>query len=204
MIASAIPGEGKSFSALNLAASLAQNGGNVLLVDADLRRGTLSKILGQHSEIGLSEELLGSADRNTYLEVDEVPGLSFLPAGALQSASSELLGSKKLARMIQGWRGAFSHVVIDTPALLPVSDAVIVSPYVDMAILVARSAFTQRQAIARAISVLRGAQVKSIGLLVNGMDPQSSEYGHYYGSYGYEESRNKGPRPLAKRSAANR
>jgi capsular exopolysaccharide synthesis family protein len=203
MLASAMAGEGKSFASLNLAAALAQNGDKVLLVDADLRRGTLSKILKQNSEIGLSEALLGEAERKAYKQLDELPGLTFLPSGALLSCPAELLGSPKMAAMIEAWRREFTYVVLDTPALLPVTDAVVLSPHVDIAIIVARFAFTQSQSILRAIRLLRSVQVRNIGLLVNDMDPHSPEYSHYSGSYGYAAYENEDPQLQSRRSVGS-
>jgi succinoglycan biosynthesis transport protein ExoP len=204
MMASAISQEGKSFTSLNLAAALAQNGGKVLLVDADLRRGTLSRIVKQHSAIGLSEALSGNADHDAYRQMDEVPGLVFMPAGALLNSPAELLGSAKMAKLIQGWRAEFSYVVIDTPALLPVTDAVVVSPHVDLVIMVARFAFTQSQSVLRAIRLLRVVQVKHISVLVNAMDPRSREYYPYRGSNGYHGGQYEDPHLLAHRSSTLR
>lgn len=201
MLASATAGEGKSFTSLNLAAALAQNGSRVLLVDADLRRGTLSKILKKNSDGGLSEALLGDSQPGDYKQLDELPELTFLPAGALLSSPAELLGSSRMTEMIESWRREFSYVVIDTPALLPVTDAVVLSPQVDTVIMVARFAYTQSQSIVRAIRLLRSVQVKSIGVLVNAMDTQSAEYSHYGGSYGYASYDNEDPQPLASRSS---
>jgi polysaccharide biosynthesis transport protein len=201
MMASAMSQEGKSFTSLNLAAALAQNGGKVLLVDADLRRGTLSRIVRQHSAIGLSEVLLGSAGHDAYRQIDEVPGLMFMPAGALLSSPAELLGSGKMAKLVQSWREEFSYVVIDTPALLPVTDAVVLSPHVDIVIMVARFAFTQSQSVVRAIRLLRAVQVKYISVLVNAMDPRSREYYHYRGSDAYDGGQYGNPHLLAPRSS---
>jgi succinoglycan biosynthesis transport protein ExoP len=196
MVASAMAGEGKSFSSLNLAAALAQNGSRVLLVDADLRRGTLSRVLGQHSSVGLSELLLGTADRQVYRPIEEVPGLIFVPGGDLLSCPSELLGSERMADLIHTWREQFNYVVLDTPALLPVTDSVVLSPHADIVIMVARFAYSQSESIARAVRLMKGVQVNSIGVLVNAMDPRSPEYSRYCGSYGYEEYQGDDPHPL--------
>jgi succinoglycan biosynthesis transport protein ExoP len=201
MMASPISQEGKSFTSLNLAAALAQNGGKVLLVDADLRRGTLSSIVKQHSAVGLSELLLGSTDHDALRPLEEVPGLMFMPAGALLSSPAELLGSPKMAGLIKGWREGFSYVVIDTPALLPVTDAVVLSPHVDLVIMVARFGFTQSQSVVRAIRLLRAVQVKYISILVNAMDPRSREYYPYRGAEGYDGGRYGDPHLLAAQSS---
>jgi polysaccharide biosynthesis transport protein len=196
MTASAVPQEGKSFSALNLAAALTQNGCKVLLVDADLRRGTLSKIIKHDSANGLSELLLGKLNRPSYQHIDEVPGLMFMPSGALLSSPADLLASERMSRIIEEWRREFAYVIIDTPPLLPVSDAVVLASRVDSVIVVARSGFTQRTSIVRAIRVLRNANVKYVSVLVNGVDSRSAEYCHYYGSYGSDGNQHKDPNLL--------
>jgi capsular exopolysaccharide synthesis family protein len=183
LIASASASEGKSFAALNLAAVLAENGGKVLLVDADLRRGTLSKMLGRESERGLSEALRGLDDRLPYGQVDAVTGLSFMPAGAILKSPPELLASATMLNIMQQWRREFRYIVIDSPPLLPVIDAVVLSQQVDSVIVVARSAFTQRASIVRAIRLLRNAGVTYMNVLANAVETHSTEYSQLYGRY---------------------
>jgi capsular exopolysaccharide synthesis family protein len=183
LIASASASEGKSFAALNLAAVLAENGGKVLLVDADLRRGTLSKMLGRESDRGLSEALRGVDDQLPYAQVDAVSGLAFMPAGALLKSPPELLASAKMLNIMQEWRREFRYIVIDTPPLLPVIDAVVLSQQVDSVIVVARSAFTKRAAIVRAIHLLRNAGVTYMNVLANAVETHSTGYSQLYGRY---------------------
>lgn len=186
MITSGMAQEGKSFASLNLAAALAHNGSKVLLVDADLRRGTLSRVLNQHCVIGMSQVLLGDADlEDACRQLEDVPGITFIPAGAHPAQPSELLGSRRMAAIIESWRQQFDYVLIDTPPVLPVTDAVVLSPKVDTVIVVVRFAFSNRPSIMRTIRVLRDVQAARLGLLVNAMDVHSPEYFHYSGSLGY-------------------
>jgi len=192
MITSSMAQEGKTFSALNLATVFAQMGGKVLLVDADLRRASLSRALKQRSGVGLSQLLLGIADRAAYRQLPEIPGLTFLSAGAMASTKplfcpprpSELLGCPRMAELMRSWRYEFSYVLIDTPPVLPVTDAVVLSPNVDAVIVVARFAATNRQSVIRTMRVLRDAQAKCLGVVVNAMDIHSPDYHHYCGAYG--------------------
>ena len=185
MITSGAPQEGKSFAAVNLAAAMAQFGGKVLLVDADLRRGTLSRVLNQYSGIGLSHVLQGSAEPDAYRRIDNVPGLTLMPAGVRPECPSELLGSDTMTELIRIWRREFSFVLIDTPPVLAVTDALLLAPHVDGIVVVARFGVTNQQAIVRTIKMLTDVRPGAVGVLVNGMDLRSPDYYHYAGSYGY-------------------
>jgi len=186
MVTSAMPQEGKSFTSLNLAATLARGGGNVLLVDADLRRGTLSRILDQGSSIGLSEILSREADPTAaYQQIADVAGVTFLPVGDCSHFRPELLETPQMAEQILRWRGEFAYVVIDTAPILPVSDAIALTPNVDAVILVVRFAVTTRQAVTRCIRILKTTRVNRLAVLVNDMDVRSPEFYHYSGSKGY-------------------
>lgn len=186
MITSSQPGEGKSFSSLHLATALSQNGGRVLLVDADLRRATLSRTVKMAFRIGLTTLIAGSSDDTSYREVPAVPGLTFLPAGATPPNPAELMGSRKMAQLISEWRERFDFVVIDCPPVLPVTDAVVLSQMVDGVVMVTRFAVSKRQAISRAVRTLLGARAECFGVIVNDMDTQSSEYGEYGKYYGVQ------------------
>jgi polysaccharide biosynthesis transport protein len=184
MVTSALPGEGKTFASLNLAAVFAQNGGRVLLVDADLRRGTLSRNLRQPSTFGLSNLLFTDAEDRAYRQVEEIPGLTFLGAGSKPPYPAESLGSRKMAGLIEKWRQDFDYVVIDSPPVLPVTDAAVLSHRVDGVVVVARFAVSTRQSIIRAIRTLTDVQADCFGVIVNAMDVGSSDYYYYCGSYG--------------------
>jgi len=186
MITSGSAQEGKSFTSLNLAIALAQNGSKVLLADADLRRGTLSRVLNQHTGAGLSQVLLGGADRNIHRPIQQVPGLTFMPAGAPPSCPSELLGSQKMSALVESWRQQFDFVLIDTPPVLPVTDAAVLAPGMDAVIVVVRFGVTIQQSVVRTIRILRDVRANLLGVLVNAVDLRSPDYFHYSGSYGYE------------------
>jgi succinoglycan biosynthesis transport protein ExoP len=193
LITSGTAQEGKSFASLNLAAALARNAGKVLLVDADLRRGTLSRALNQQSEIGLSDVLSGeSHDEAAYHSINEVPGLTFVPAGVSPRCRSELLGSEQMTATLQRWREDFAYVVVDTPPVLAVSDAVVLSPRVDSVIVVVRFGVTKRQSIIRTVQMLKSVQAANIGVLMNAIDTRSPEYYDYSGTYGYADYHNAG------------
>jgi polysaccharide biosynthesis transport protein len=201
MITSGMPREGKSFVSFNLAAAFTYNGAKVLLVDADLRRGSLSRFLSQRAGIGLSDllrgapnddsnlssgqMLLGDLDASAaYRQIDEVPGLTFMPAGDCSHDAYEFLGSRQMSALIDGWRNQFDYVLIDTPPVVPVTDPVVLSRKVDAVIVVVRFAVTSQPCIQRTIKLLRDVRAPRPGILVNAMDLHSPEYFHYSGFYG--------------------
>ncbi len=183
MMTSGLPFEGKTFTALNLASTLAQNGSKVLLVDADFRHGSLTRNLLGKCTVGLAQVLMQDFDEDPCQQIKEIPGLTFLGAGACPSYTAELLGSKKMAAAIRRWREKFDFVVIDTPPVLALTDAIVLSPNVDAVILVVRFAVSTRQSIARVIRTFRDVRVECRGAIVNAMDVGSTEYFQYSGAY---------------------
>lgn len=209
MVTSGMPQEGKSFVSLNLAAAFTYNGGRVLLVDADLRRGTLSRVLHQNAGIGLSDVIREASNNDSrlptrqmpfrdlqpsaaYRQIDEVPGLTFMPAGDCSSEAYELLGSEHMSTLIESWRNHFDYVLIDTPPAVPVTDAVVLSRKVDAVVVVVRFAVSSQPCIQRTIKLLRDVQAPRPGVLVNAMDLQSPEYYSYFGFYGIYNYANQG------------
>ncbi|MBV8206124.1 MAG: polysaccharide biosynthesis tyrosine autokinase [Acidobacteria bacterium] len=182
LITSAVDQEGKTFTSLNLAAALARKRARVLLVDADLRRGTLSATLLQQSNPGLSETLSTDAAA-PYLELENTPGLFFMPCGNSLPSLSELLESERMDAVLAGWREEFDYVVVDTPPVLAVTDAVVLSTKVDAVVVVARIARTNRQAFARAVRILRSVKPAHMAMLVNGVDLTSPSYYRYAATY---------------------
>jgi polysaccharide biosynthesis transport protein len=187
LVTSGMPKEGKTFTSFNLAFALAKSGGRVLLVDADLRRGSLSKSLGFESKAGLSAAFSAETPEppSDYQLFDQVPALRFMPAGGSE-CDSEVLASNRMAELIRGWRENFTYVVIDTPPILPLTDAAVLSTLVDAVIVVVRFGVTNIQSATRTIRILRDVQAQRIGVLVNGMDVHSPEYYHYSGVHDYK------------------
>jgi succinoglycan biosynthesis transport protein ExoP len=119
-----------------------------------------------------------------YRQIDDIPGLTFMPAGDCSRDASELLGSHQMSAIVESWRDQFDYVLIDTPPILPLTDAVVLSRKVDAAIVVVRFAVTSQPCIQRTIRLLRDVQAPRLGMLINAMDRRSPEYYQYSGFYG--------------------
>jgi capsular exopolysaccharide synthesis family protein len=182
LITSSLPNEGKTISAANTAVILAQQGKRVLLVDADLRKPGLHRCFGIPNQTGLSDILLGGAGGETAIsQYGAVPNLRILTAGPAQPMPAEMLGSVTMRQLMISWRETYDYIVIDTPPVLAVTDAVRLSSHADSVLLILRCGHTTRQALARSCDVLNQSSVPVLGIVVNSVDFQSS--GSYY--YGY-------------------
>ncbi|MBV9574379.1 MAG: polysaccharide biosynthesis tyrosine autokinase, partial [Acidobacteriales bacterium] len=188
LITSALPQEGKTTTSLNTAIVLAQKGSRVLLIDADLRRPTIHKMLGLGPKAGLSNVLTGSASLSqTIVRSSLLPTLFVLPAGTPPPNPAELLASPNMAAVLDQLSEQYDHIVLDTPPTLSVTDAVVMSPRADAVVLVIRSGQTTKQALRRAREILMRVNAKVCGVLLNAVNLHSPDYYYYYeyqGKYG--------------------
>lgn len=185
LVTSAQVGEGKTSTACNLAMSFAQRSGPVLIVDADLRRPSVAKTLGVANEKGLSSYLTGAHSLDEVLvQYDRVQNLWVLPAGPRPPDPAELLSSHMMDATLRELMKRFTQIVIDSPPLLLVTDAVVLSAMVDGVILVVASGTTARGALARAHRILDNAGSRVLGMVLNKVDMRfDTYYGSYYGPY---------------------
>jgi len=190
-VTSAMPEEGKTATATNLAVVLAQLGARVLLVDTDLRRPRLHKVFGVSNRRGMSTALSGLEDEPRQLIVTtDVAGLDLLPSGPVPPNPSELLNSPTFAALARSFLDAgYDHVVYDSPPVLSVADAVILASAVDTCVVVVRAQRTPRQPVRVAVEKVRQVGGVSFGLVLNDLDPERHGtarygYGRAYGRYG--------------------
>ena len=185
LVTSAQMGEGKTSTATNLAMSFAQRQGPVLIIDADMRRPSVAKTLGVANEKGLSSFLTGAHSLDEVLiQYERIPNLWILPAGPRPPDPAELLSSHMMDATLKDLLKRFTQVVIDSPPLLLVTDAVILSAMVDGVILVVASGTTARGALTRAHRILENAGSRVLGMVLNKVDMRfDTYYGSYYGSY---------------------
>jgi len=168
-VTSAAPGEGRSTTAANLALMAAETGRRVLLVEADLRRPTIAAHLGLREAPGLSEVLAGEATLADALrEWGQYP-LWVLPAGDVPLNPTELLDSGNMAALLEHARHHFDLTVIDTPPLLPLTDAGVVAPEVDGVLLVARANRTGHEQVRATAAALRTVHGQVVGCVLNGV-----------------------------------
>jgi len=189
LVTSPQPNEGKSCTSLNLALTLAQRNDRVLIVDGDLRKPCVAHHLGLTEERGLSGLLTGAHDLDEALcRSENVPQLWALPGGPTPPNPAELLSSPRMADILQQLRERFDHIVVDSPPLLMVTDATILSTLADGVILVVESGVTVRGALLRAHSLLENAGGRLLGVVMNKVDFRHdtyyySRYSRYYRSY---------------------
>ena len=163
VVTSALAGEGKTTTALDLARSLAGTGEQVLLVEADLRRPGLGASLGLEGGPGLSEVLAGRAEVADALRPGGLDGLQVLPAGSVPPNPSELLGSPPMADLVDTLRTRFDTVLLDAPPVLPVTDSVVVAAVTDGVLLLVRWGRTGRTEVAEAVAMLERGGVPVLG-----------------------------------------
>lgn len=190
VITSSVNNEGKTVTAVNLTMAMAcdMNNKSILLIDADMRKCKVAKYLGISSSPGLSEVLKGEAEIDSVMFSPGVNNMTILPAGRSPKNPSELLGSKKMHTMLESLRTRFDYIFIDSPPVMPVTDACILGPLTDGVILVVQAGRTQREILAHSENRLHQAQAKLLGYVITNVEfhlPQYlyryvHEYGHYH------------------------
>ncbi len=181
VVTSPLPGEGKTTVSLNCAATLAQQGSRVLLVEADLRRPKFCARLNLATTNGLTTLLGGSPCAELPVKLPALPNLAVIPAGPQPTYPTELLGSDRMRELIAEWRKEYDYVIFDTPPVLAVTDAVALAAICDLVLLVVRSRITKKQALARARVLFLRGRARVLGVVVNGFDTHSADYANYYG-----------------------
>lgn len=179
-VSSAIAGEGKTTVVSNLALSFARSGVRTLVIDADLRRQRMSSLFGMDQAVGLTTVLTGQVSFRDALQVVRTAGvpLHVMAAGEIPPNPVEMLGSQPMRHLIDAIKDDYDVIIVDTPALLPVVDGVIVAQWATGALLVARADHVNRKDLESAASSLRQAGAEVLGVVINGV--QTSRSYHYY------------------------
>ncbi|HKO19318.1 MAG TPA: polysaccharide biosynthesis tyrosine autokinase, partial [Acidobacteriaceae bacterium] len=186
LFTSATPSEGKTTTATNLAVVMAQGEARVLLIDADLRRPSIHHRFGVTSKVGLSTLLAGTSRlEETVQHIPEVPNLDILPSGPVPPFPTEMLGSEAMRQIMEKFAETYTYIVIDSPPILSVTDAVILGRIVDAVVLVVRHGRANKNVLRRARDLLVRSGAPLAGLVLNAIDLKSPEYYGYYGYTGY-------------------
>jgi succinoglycan biosynthesis transport protein ExoP len=184
LITSAAPSEGKTTISVNLAVALAGSGKRVLLIDADLRRPQCHELLGTENRFGLTEVLSGMGEFDDLIRPTGFPNLFLLSSGEIPPNPSELLGSDKMQEVLCLLGERYDHLLVDSPPVTVVTDAVVLSALVDGVVLVAHKRTSRRQVNA-ALSHLRYARAKVFGVVLNMVGPSVFSYNTPYYRYEY-------------------
>jgi polysaccharide biosynthesis transport protein len=185
LMTSTTSGEGKTATSTNSAVLFAHTGARVLLIDGDLRKPRCHRVFDLDKEPGLTEALTGRREVRELIRPTHVDGLSILTSGSLPPNPTELLGSEKMRQLLAQLAQDYDFVIIDSPPVLPVSDAIILSTLVDGVVVVVNSEATAKQQVRIACARLRYARAKIFGAVLNKVNVMSPEY-RYYSSYYYQ------------------
>jgi len=188
LVTSALPREGKTTAAANLAVTLAQLGDSTVLVDADLRKPGVGRLLnlGPGKYAGLSSYLAGVSSLDLVsVPHPAIPNLVAIPTGPLPPNPADLLSSHRLAEAIAELRTKFKFVVMDSPPIMAATDAVILSVNADGVLLVVRSGETPKAAFARTRDLLNNVKCRVLGVVLNAVNPSAPDYYYSYRYYPY-------------------
>lgn len=183
VITSSVPGEGKSTTSLNLAVALADAGSRVILVDADLRRPSVATSLGLEGQVGLTTVLIGKAELEDVVQHMSDTSLDILPSGRIPPNPSELLGSRAMERLLAQLTADYDVVLLDTPPLLPVTDAAVLSNLTGGALLVVGADRVHRPQLREALDSLKTAGAHLHGVVLNRIARQEAGYYTYDSGY---------------------
>ncbi len=194
LISSAGPQEGKSSTAASLARALASAGDRVIVVDCDLRRPTQHNHMGVPREPGLTNYLLDGKgdDLELFVHSTEIPTLKVLTCGPIPPNPPEIIGGAKFHALLQELKRSYDWVVLDSPPVMNLADAVVLASVAELVALVIKHNENDRDLIRRSIKQLRGINANLIGAVLNQVDLDRGHYGdYYYGGYYYEEGERK-------------
>jgi tyrosine-protein kinase Etk/Wzc len=184
MLTSYRPNEGKTFCSVNLSAILAKAGKKVLLLELDLHKPKVATGLGMSSKVGISAILAGKAGIAECVMPTSMPDFDVILAGATPPNASELVLSDRLADMFNYGRQHYDYVIIDTPPVGLITDALLMMRHVDATLFVINTRLANRDHITNAMEVLRAGATKNFGFLLNGVRMKKSKY-YYNTNYGY-------------------
>ena len=189
IVTSAMQSEGKSITAINLAISYAEMNHRVLLIDCDLRRPKLARLLSMKGNVGLSNLIIKPELLRKAVQDSGIPNLDVIFAGDVPPNPSELLGSSRMKKLIDNLRENYDYIILDTPPVNMVTDACVLVPESSGVLFVVRSGVSERGATIHAVEQLEYSKAKILGFVLNEVKPENDYYGYrkygQYRRYGY-------------------
>ena len=180
MVTSSTAGEGKTTTLCNVAAAMADNGSRVLILDCDLRKPRIHKFFELSNASGLTDILLSGDDYRKYLKGIDYPNIDVITAGSTPKNPSELLSSDAMKKFIETLKKDYDYVMLDTPPVIPVTDAVIMSTYIDGVILVCSSGNLNVEMGKKTAESLKKVGANVLGVVLNRVPVDSKKYAYYY------------------------
>jgi capsular exopolysaccharide synthesis family protein len=181
VVTSSGPTEGKSTTTANLAVVFAQQGKNVLMIDADLRKPTVHYTFHKENHVGLSNVLTRQATFEEAVQITSQENLFVLTSGPIPPNPSELLGSKGMLAMLKQAKNEYDVIILDSPPILAVTDAQILSNITDGVVFVVSSGSTEVESAKKSKELLESAKAKILGVVLNNKKVKDSQYYYYYG-----------------------
>jgi len=193
LITSATPGEGKTFTSVNLAITMAQAGSKVVMIDCDMRKSRIHRLLNLKNEKGISNLLIGQCRVEDVLQDGPVSNLKIITCGHHPPNPSELLVSANLKKILEELKTRFDHIIIDSPPLVAVTDSVVISRIVDGVALVIHGGVTSKEAVVQGRDLLKNANASLLGVIINNINlgKQGNYHYYYYSSQYYEDDEGK-------------
>jgi len=185
MITSAVPGEGKTTTAVNLAVTMADCGMRVLLLDTDLRRPNVHRVLKIERGPGLADVLREQIDLESVVRTTRVDNLWVVSSGRVPPNPSELIGSDRMHNLMQHFRERFDIIICDAPSVLVVTDPVLLATHTDAVLIVVSVNNARRETVSRARKIMDTATANIAGVVLNGLEASRRHYYYYY--YYYDE-----------------
>lgn len=180
MVTSTGPAEGKSTSITNLAVVFAQADKKVLLIDADMRKPTIHHFFILPNRVGLTNIIAGTAGIESALQTSTLPNLHIITSGPVPPNPAELLGSKRMETLIKELISEYDYILFDAPPVIAVSDAQILSQFMDGVLLVVNSGHTHREMAVKAKGLLENVNANVIGVVLNNKEAKGEDYYYYY------------------------
>jgi succinoglycan biosynthesis transport protein ExoP len=183
LVTSSGPQEGKSTTAINLGIAMSQSGNRVVILDTDMRRPRLHKAFGVPNDVGVSSVVVGEVPLDQAVKSTEVPNLFLLPCGAIPPNPAELLHTQAFKDLVAKLGEKFDRIILDSPPIGAVADAVVLSANVDGVVMVLKGGATHREVARRAVRALKDVQANVYGAVLNDINLNDAKYGYEYYAY---------------------